>query len=427
MLPGFAAAASLADLQASGELTAQVVLRSDGPQYQKAPVIFAVEIGSMHRFESNIRVREFTIAGAVTRSISKFPFTENRRQGGVSWPYQSWIFQLNAEHVGPLAKTAIQVDVAIETQLHGVVSGTLKLALPTITVVEAPGTADLQQWLAAQQFTVEDIWEGQLKAYQIGDAFTRIRRFVAHGVPAMAIPASPEIAIAGAQVYTAPALLEDKIIKGVLVGHREERTVVTLQKEGDFSVPLHEYVWFNIDTQTVERIALPAYEFSVGEGADALLPSDELLSFVQIREFSAVNLLKILGALVLALAVIVLSLRWLRRSVWFQYMQQHRRRRQQAKRRRTLYSQAAHRRNAPACLNALYQQLATQEQWQVLAAYADDSRLHGIAARLLAHVYDNEPALSSQELMALWPSAANVAPRHSCKQPMVTCYKPHRT
>ena len=99
------------------------------------------------------------------------------------------------------------------------------------------GYADLQQWLAAQQFAVEETWEGQLEAYQVGDALTRVRRFVAHGVPAMAIPASPEIALPGAQVYTAPALLEDKIIKGVLVGHREERTVVTLQAGGDYSIP----------------------------------------------------------------------------------------------------------------------------------------------------------------------------------------------
>jgi hypothetical protein len=393
-------AETLEGLLAAGKLEARAVVQTPDPLFQKAPIVISVEVGTPGRFSKRgTRVRDFTVSGALVRSISKFAFTETRRREGDSWAFQSWRFELYSQHAGTLSTPALTTFISVDTGTNGVVEGEIKLQVPPLEIEVPPGTEGLASWLAATELEVDESWEGVLDAYEVGDAVTRIRRFTINGAPAMAIPASPQIELDGVQVYHAPALVDDKAVGGSLEGVREERVVFTIKAGGARTIPGHRIHWFNLNTKAIEQIDLPGRTLDVSgtatpDAAAAPEPRDETGN-----------------SLVWALAVlsVILSyclLRWIGRTTWFHTMRDHLDVWRCDRRTQTEFMRAAAQQDSRRCLALLYKRMSEHAEWQLSTVCATDPQLSAISAALMAHAYSDGQPPEASELHRLWEVCA---------------------
>jgi hypothetical protein len=390
-----AQAETIEGLTAAGELEARVVVETPAPLFQKAPIVIAVEVGTSRRFSRGTRVRDFTVPGTLVRPTSKFAFNETRRRGGDSWAFQSWRFQLYSERTGALRIPALTTFVSVDTETHGVVEGEVRLQVPPLEIEAPPGTQGLASWVVATGFEVDESWEGVLEAYQIGDAITRIRRFTINDTPAMAIPASPQVELDGVQVYHAPALVDDKAVRGSLEGVREERVVFTVEAGGTHTIPGHRIHWFNLNTKTVEQIDFPGRTLEVaGSATPDAAAAPELRGKTE-------NLLY-WGLAVLGAALSYLLLRWLRRRTWYHYLRDHLEVWRGHRRTQTAFMRAAAQQDSRRCLALLYKRMSEHAEWQLSTACATDPKLSAVSAALMAHAYGDGQPPQASELQRLW-------------------------
>jgi hypothetical protein len=390
-----AQAETIEDLIAAGDLEAKVVVMTEAPLYQRAPVVISIEVGTPHRFSKGVRVRDFAVPGTMVRPASKFAFNETRRRGGDSWAFQSWRFQLFSERVGALQTPAVTTFISVENATNGAVEGEVSLQIPLLEIEAPPGTEDLDAWVAATEFKVDESWEGVLETYQVGDAITRIRRFTIKDAPAMAIPASPSIELSGIQIYQAPALVDDKAVGGSLQGLREERVVFTVQGGGTHTIPGHRIHWFNLNTKTIEQIDFPERALEVPGApvvADTLEPSKP-------RNNTGILLG---GLIVLGVAFGFILFPRLRRRSWPHHLRDRLQAWRDRRRIKTAFMRAAAQQNSHRCLALLYKRMSEHAEWQLSTACATDPKLSAVSAALMANAYgDGQPPRAS-ELQRLW-------------------------
>ncbi|MEP4484789.1 MAG: hypothetical protein ABJ013_04090 [Halioglobus sp.] len=395
MIAPIAQAETIEDLIAAGKLEASVLVKTPAPHFQKAPLLITVEVGTPGHFGTGVRVRDFAVPGSVVRPVSKFAFNESRRREGDTWTFQSWSFHLYAERPGALRIPALTTFVSVDAETNGVVEGELKLQVPPLKIVAPPETKGLASWVAATGFEVDESWEGVLETYQIGDAVTRVRRFTINDVPAMAIPASPDVEIDGIQVYYAPALVDDKTVGSSLKGVREERVIFTIKAGGTHTIPGHQIHWFNMNTRRVEQIDFASRTFEVEGGttpdaAAAPEPSGKMENLLY-------WVMAVLGA-----ALGYLLLRWLRRTSWYHYGRDYLEVWRSYHRIKTDFMRAAAQQDSRLCLALLYRRLSVHAEWQLSTVCASDPKLSAIAAALNAHAYSDGQPPEVGELQHLW-------------------------
>ena len=391
-----AQAETIEGLIAAGELEARAVVQTQAPFFQKAPIVIAVEVGTPGRFSGRgTRVHDFTVPGTLVRPISKFAFNETRRRGGDSWAFQSWRFELFSERTGTLRIPALTTTISVENGSNGDVEGEIELSVPPLEIEVPPGTEGLDSWLAANEFEVDESWEGILETYQIGDAVTRTRRFTIKGAPAMAIPASPQTELNGIQIYHAPVLVDDKAVGASFEGIREERVVFTIEAGGSHTIPGHRIHWFNINTQSVETIDLPERTLdlpgtSTANTAAASEPRSETRNPL------------IWGLTVLGIALGYWLIRWIRRTTAYKLVRDRLETWRSHRSAKKAFMRAAAQQDSHRCLALLYERLSEYPEWQLSAACATDPQLRAISAALMAHAYSDGPPPEAGELQRLW-------------------------
>lgn len=392
-----AQAETIQGLLDAGKLEARAVVKTPAPHFQKAPVEIVVEVGTPDRFNGSIRVRDFTVPATLVRRMTKTAFNETRRRDGVSWNFQSWRFELHAERSGPLRVPDLATFISIESETDGDVKGELKLTVPPIQIEVPPGTEALASWVAANQFNVEESWEGTLDSYQIGDAVTRIRKFTISGSPAMAIPASPRIELDGVQVYHAPPLVDDKEVGGKLQGVREERVVYTFKGGGAFTIPEEHTHWLNLKTKAVEKIDFPGRSFEVsGPAASNAKLSDSSES----KEGGKGVLYAGLAGGLFGLGYLLY--RWMKKSTkldqlraWVGSLQRHHRSRR-------AFMQAAEQQDSKRCLELLYQHMSEHDEWQLSTACENDPQKRAASDVLMAHAFGGGQPPVVGDVKGLW-------------------------
>ena len=393
-----AGAASIQDLIDAGKLEARAVVKTTAPHYQKAPIEIVVEVGTPDRFKNGTRVRDFTVPGTLVRRTTKSAFNETRRLDGDRWDFQTWRFELFAERLGALSIPPLNTFISVETGEDGLVEGEIQLTVPNLQIEVAPGTESLDSWVAANKFTVEESWEGELESYEIGDAVTRVRKFTIQGAPAMAIPASPRIELDGVDLYHAPPKVDDQEVGGLLEGVREERVVFTFKGGGSFPIPDDRMHWFSVKTGAVETIDLPGRLLEVS-GTLAPVAAVELET-----EGDPKNLLPWLLAGV-GIALGYLLFRWMGRPSWFRHVRD----RFQASRRhrgaRTAFMRAAAQQDSRRCLALLYKRMSEHAEWQLSTACANDPQLSAASDALMAHAFGDGQPPEVSELQRLWEGA----------------------
>lgn len=390
-------AESIEQLLSNARLEARAFVSTPAPHYRKAPVEIVIEVGTPDRFSGSIKVRDFTVPSTLVRRMTKTAMNEKRRREGVTWNFQTWRYQLHSERLGTLNLPEMTAYIAVETESEGEVKGELKLSVPAIQIVEAPGTDDLKSWVAANEFKVEEIWEGEQESYQVGDAVTRIRKFTVKGSPAMAIPESTSIEIEGVNVYRAPSLVDDQEVGGVLQGIREERDVFTFKGGGTFTIQEERIHWFNLQTQALDSIDFAERILKVS--------GPEISTDRSAIESPAAGSAVVWWYIGLTAFLVILAYLVIRRvnhsaglaSIRGTFQAACRKRQDRAKFMRAAKEQDSHR-----CLELLYQQMADLPEWQLSAACKGDPRMLDAAEALMAHAFGNGDVPKVGMLKCLW-------------------------
>ena len=299
-------ATTLEALRAADTLRARIDIESSAPLYQRAPVLFAVEIATQRWFSRGTRVRDFRIPGAVVLPVSSFANNQTRTENGQSWTVQRWRFRLYAQEAGLLELPALQVFVSVNHDGGKTVEGELRLTHPPLNVVAPPGSEASDAWLAATALRVEETWSGRQETYRVGDAITRRRRVVVEDAPGMMIPALTDLPIPGLSLYASTPSVEDERERGRLRGSRSEELVITLEAAGDYTLPGAQVHWFDTSAAEMRTEELPAYTFTVSAAAPAAGAEASRLTFTRR------DLLR--GALALALLIVAAAV--LRRLPW---------------------------------------------------------------------------------------------------------------
>ena len=170
------------------------------------------------------------------------------------------------------AQRAGRFRVPSFTVRFGVVEGIMEtrvLELPTPTVeFEArmpPGAERYTSLVATRSFTVTETWDPPPGSARVGDAFRRTITRRAADVPGMFFPPIPFGEFEHLGVYARPAAVNDRSQRGDVAGERVEEVTYVCESAGEVELPALELVWWNLETETLEREVLSSVRLEIAE------------------------------------------------------------------------------------------------------------------------------------------------------------------
>jgi hypothetical protein len=127
-----------------------------------------------------------------------------------------------------------------------------------------PGAEQVPSLISTSALTVSEQWTPEPKEARVGDAFTRTVTRSAPDVPAMAFPPLPVTDLDGMAAYPKPPVVQDHSERGTFTGTRIDSVTYVCEQPGTVTVAALAFPWWNVRTQTLETVTLPAVTLHVG-------------------------------------------------------------------------------------------------------------------------------------------------------------------
>ncbi|MDM9652818.1 BatD family protein [Pseudomonas wenzhouensis] len=147
---------------------------------------------------------------------------------------------------------------------------------PDILLQVKPKPADYPAevpWLPARALGLAETWNPQPEQSQVGDSLTRRLILKVDGLSSAQLPPLPATQVDGLRRYPDQPQMDDQKSENGIVGTREEREALVPSRAGNFELPPLEIVWWNTQTDTLERTTLSARTLQVAENPQ--LQNDE--------------------------------------------------------------------------------------------------------------------------------------------------------
>ena len=147
---------------------------------------------------------------------------------------------------------------------------------PDIPLQVKPKPADYPAdapWLPARALGLAETWNPQPEQSQVGDSLTRRLILKVDGLSSAQLPPLPATQVDGLRRYPDQPQMDDQKSENGIVGTREEREALVPSRAGNFELPPLEIVWWNTQTDTLERTTLSARTLQVAENPQ--LQNDE--------------------------------------------------------------------------------------------------------------------------------------------------------
>lgn len=120
-------------------------------------------------------------------------------------------------------------------------------------------------WLPARALTLSESWSTPPEQSKVGDSLTRSLTVQAEGLSSAQLPPLPSPQIAGVRSYPDQPQLANQINAQGVTGSREERIALVPSHSGPVQLPALEVLWWNTQTDQLERTRLPGRELQIGE------------------------------------------------------------------------------------------------------------------------------------------------------------------
>lgn len=120
-------------------------------------------------------------------------------------------------------------------------------------------------WLPARALSLSESWSTPPEQSKVGDSLTRNLTLQAEGLSSAQLPPLPSPQIAGVRSYPDQPQLANQITPQGITGSREERIALVPSHSGPVQLPALEVLWWNTQTDQLERTRLPGRELQIGE------------------------------------------------------------------------------------------------------------------------------------------------------------------
>lgn len=139
---------------------------------------------------------------------------------------------------------------------------------PDIPLQVKPKPADYPAdvpWLPARALGLAETWNPQPETSQVGDSLTRRLILKVDGLSSAQLPPLPATQVDGLRRYPDQPQMNDQKSETGIIGTREEREALVPNRAGSFDLPPLEVLWWNTQTDTLERTTLSARTLQVAE------------------------------------------------------------------------------------------------------------------------------------------------------------------
>ena len=120
-------------------------------------------------------------------------------------------------------------------------------------------------WLPARAMHLSDNWSSPPEQSKVGDSLTRNLTLHAEGLSSAQLPPLPSPPIAGVRSYPDQPQLANQVNEQGVSGSREERIALVPSHSGALQLPPIELLWWNTQTDQLERLSLPARTLQVAD------------------------------------------------------------------------------------------------------------------------------------------------------------------
>lgn len=293
IIPVATAAQDIEDLVNQGKLTINLKVNRKEQQIVGQALILAIEVSTVRWFATGSQIQHFTMKNVVMQANNTTTINGSKRINGQTWATQTHEITLYPSVSGTYRIEPINVDISINTEHDGIVSGELSTQESSFTIDLPKALEGIENFIVSPQVTL--IVDGQFdeeKNYAVGEAITQTITITADDTPAMMIKpinlvannlgatdltpddkstdnkvASNKTTLDGISIYHKPAQVFDKSNRGTLLGTRVESFTYIFEKPGHYVIDEQVIYWWNSQSNTLERLLIPSSKWTVSDGA----------------------------------------------------------------------------------------------------------------------------------------------------------------
>lgn len=146
----------------------------------------------------------------------------------------------------------------------GDVIGTAKGEAQTLAVTVPKGIDASMPVIASTSVSANESWSPDSTApLAAGGALVRTIVRQAADVPALGMADFSFTAPEGVRVYVDPSVIEDRINRGVITGHRTDRVTYVFEKAGAYALPALSQPWWDLGAKAAKAVSLPGVSVTV--------------------------------------------------------------------------------------------------------------------------------------------------------------------
>ena len=312
------AAKSIEDLVNQGKLTISLKVNQKEQQIVGQALVIAIEISTVRWFTTGSNIQKFTLSDVVMQAKNITTINGSKRIKGQTWATQTHEITLYPTSYGDYNVPPINVDISVNTESDGIVSGVLTTQEVSFNIQLPKELKNINNFIVSSQVTLSiDGQFDEKKNYAVGEAITQTITITASDTPAMMITpvdllthnltSNNETTLDGISIYHKPAQVFDKSNRGTLLGTRIESFTYIFEKPGRYVINEQVIYWWNSETSTLERLLIPSSSWSVFNGGlSQINSSDRLIAF-------NVTIETVIALIIIILLLILLSIAFIKR------------------------------------------------------------------------------------------------------------------
>lgn len=250
---------SLSELKKLGHVDINVSIEADSSISPKQQILLIVDVGTDTWFTGGTKIGHIEVENAIVLKRNQLAMNYSERKGGKSWARQRWEITVYPTASGQYAIQPFSVELSVSGPNRKKITGKV-ITKPLSFSVSSPAAFfnEDTHWFSASAVTINQTWniEADTKLH-VGDAITRTITVQATDTTAVLLPTfftnTGSIAALGRE-YISPAELTDTQHRGNYQAQKVESTTIILQHAGEYQLPAQEMLWWNVTTQTLERV-----------------------------------------------------------------------------------------------------------------------------------------------------------------------------
>lgn len=295
--------------------------------YVNEPVEVTISVYTSTWFTQGIDPGNIKVNGAFTTYFR--PLSSSITKNGKTYASVQLFY-----HVFPYQEKDVEfpaLNIEVETPPEGGFKGVkkvLKTAPKVIKVKPVPPGFDKSGWLVADNVSVTDQWQNNLKQVKVGDVLTRNIQIGVDGTVAELIPPLKWDSISGVSQYPSRSEVENQKGKTTISASRTETMRFLLEKEGEVMIPEMVIRWYNAKQKRMYKRTLKAVELEIRPNPDlGLLESikdsmqvaQKQVDEAEVQPFSVfgLSLRNAIAMLILVIVFVVLIVRFMPKYVGY--------------------------------------------------------------------------------------------------------------